>query len=126
MILMLYIRKNYCKTRVLEQESKFINLKNELASQQSKLVEIESSIKQAQESYDLLLYTFLRNIREELRQANEQVEQLVFEEQKALQRQSTTTIKSPVTGTVQQLSIHTVGGVVTEAQQLMSYRSSRR
>ncbi|AZI14557.1 HlyD family type I secretion periplasmic adaptor subunit [Avibacterium paragallinarum] len=115
----LYKKKIIAKHEFLEQESKFINLKNELASQQSKLVEIESSIKQAQESYDLLLYTFLRNIREGLRQANEQVEQLVFEEQKALQRQSTTTIKSPVTGTVQQLSIHTVGGVVTEAQQLM-------
>ncbi|MCW9718516.1 HlyD family type I secretion periplasmic adaptor subunit [Avibacterium sp. 21-599] len=115
----LYKKKIVAKHEFLEQESKFINLKNELAAQESKLTEIESSIKQAQESYDLLRYTFVRNIRDALRQANEQVEQLIFEEKKALERQNTTTIRAPVTGTVQQLSIHTVGGVVTEAQQLM-------
>ena len=54
-----------------------------------------------------------------LRQAREQVEQLVFEEQKLAQRQSTTSINSPVTGTVQQLNVHTIGGVVTDAQNLM-------
>jgi len=38
---------------------------------------------------------------------------------KAGQRERLTTLKAPVAGTVQQLSMHTEGGVVTEAKPLM-------
>ncbi len=104
---------------VFEQETKVIEIRNELRSQQNKLVEIEASIKHARDAYDLLLFSFRRDMQDALRQAREQVEQLVFEEQKLAQRQSTTSINAPVTGTVQQLNVHTIGGVVTDAQNLM-------
>jgi hemolysin D len=41
------------------------------------------------------------------------------EESKATSRQALLTLRAPVEGTVQQLAIHTLGGVVTSAQELM-------
>lgn len=115
----LYKRKAIAKHTYFEQETKFIEISNELNAQRSHLKEIEASIKQTQEENELLTYTFKRDTQEALRQANEQVNNLRFELAKASQRYDTTEIKSPVTGTVQQLSVHTIGGVVTAAQPLM-------
>ncbi|MFU2137237.1 HlyD family type I secretion periplasmic adaptor subunit [Gallibacterium anatis] len=115
----LYEKSALSKHSFFEQETKVIEIRNELRSQQNKLVEIEASIKHARDAYDLLLFSFRRDMQDALRQAREQVEQLVFEEQKLAQRQSTTSINAPVTGTVQQLNVHTIGGVVTDAQNLM-------
>jgi hemolysin D len=41
------------------------------------------------------------------------------EETKATQRQHRMQLRAPVSGTVQQLAVHTVGGVATQAQALM-------
>lgn len=53
-------------------------------------------------------------------QADEQAVQLESQTEKARQRQSLMTLKSPVDGTVQQLAAHTVGGVVSAAQPIMT------
>ena len=115
----LYKLKAISKHEYFTQEMKLNEANNELNSQRSHLKEIEASIEQTREENDLLSYTFKRDTQEALRQANEQVENLKFELEKTSQRYGTTEIKSPVTGTVQQLSIHTIGGVVTAAQPLM-------
>jgi hemolysin D len=47
------------------------------------------------------------------------VAQLTQESAKAEQRERLTQLKAPVSGVVQQLAVHTSGGVVTEAQPLM-------
>ncbi len=47
------------------------------------------------------------------------MQQAHLEHAKAARRETLGTLTAPVTGTVQQLAIHTVGGVVTEAQTLM-------
>lgn len=115
----LYQKKAIAKHRYFEQQAKFIEVSNELKAQQSHLQEIESSIKQAEKEDMLITYRLQQETQEQLRQANEQIEQLSLELNKTEQRYQTTLLKSPVTGTVQQLNIHTVGGVVTAAQPLM-------
>jgi hemolysin D len=52
-------------------------------------------------------------------QAATQVSQLSANQSKAVQRERQTQLTAPVAGTVQQLAIHSVGGVVTSAQPLM-------
>ncbi len=47
------------------------------------------------------------------------VQQLTQDKTKATQRERLTQLTAPVDGTVQQLAIHSVGGVVTAAQALM-------
>src|SRR5690606_36487594 len=55
-----------------------------------------------------------------LRQAREQAGQYEPQVAKTRQRDELMQLRAPVDGTVQQLAIHTVGGVVTPAQALMA------
>ena len=107
------------KHSLLEQESKYIQAKNDLASQQSTLQQITQAIKQAEDERILNTQTIKRDTLDVLRQANEQIGQLEPEAAKAEQRKQLLTLTAPVDGTVQQLAIHTIGGVVTAAQPIM-------
>jgi hemolysin D len=55
----------------------------------------------------------------ELAKANQTAAQLLQDGIKARQRTGLQTLRAPVDGTVEQLSVHTIGGVVTPAQTLM-------
>jgi hemolysin D len=55
----------------------------------------------------------------DLAKANQTADQLSQEGIKARQRTGLQTLRSPVDGTVEQISAHTIGGVVTPAQTLM-------
>ena len=55
----------------------------------------------------------------ELSETETKLDSITEEINKAERRLALTTLTAPVAGTVQQLAIHTVGGVVTEAQPLM-------
>jgi hemolysin D len=55
----------------------------------------------------------------DLAKANQSASQLTQEGIKARQRTGLQTLRSPVDGTVEQISVHTIGGVVTPAQTLM-------
>ena len=107
------------KHSLLEQESKYIQAKNDLASQQSTLQQITQAIKQAEDERILNTQTIKRDTLDVLRQANEQIGQLEPEAAKAEQRKQLLTLTAPVDGTVQQLAMHTIGGVVTAAQPIM-------
>jgi hemolysin D len=62
----------------------------------------------------------LRNLdMKDLAKANQTADQLMQEGIKARQRTGLQTLRSPIDGTVEQLSVHTIGGVVTPAQTLM-------
>jgi hemolysin D len=55
----------------------------------------------------------------DMAKANQTADQLLQEGIKARQRTGLQTLRSPIDGTVEQISVHTVGGVVTPAQTLM-------
>ena len=95
------------------------DIKNEILALESKQNEINAEIQQAENEKILLTNSFTRDTQEALRQADEQIKQFVFDQEKYAERQKTTEIKAPVTGSIQQLSVHTIGGVVTAAQPLM-------
>jgi len=63
---------------------------------------------------------FQVNVFEDLDKAKAQVSALKAELAKAQQRVIQTTLKAPIDGTVQQLAVHTIGGVVTPAEPLLS------
>ncbi|WP_269915561.1 HlyD family type I secretion periplasmic adaptor subunit [Acinetobacter sp. HY1485] len=114
------VNQNYlAKHNLLEQESKYIQSKNDLGSQVSNAEQIRQSIHQAEDETTLNTQTLKRDTLDQLRQANEQIPQLTAEVLKSQQRKALMEIKSPVDGTVQQLAIHTLGGVVTAAQPIM-------
>ena len=61
----------------------------------------------------------LRTLREREAQADLKLKQLAEEGAKAAKRDQLTKLTAPVDGTVQQLAVHTIGGVVPAAQALM-------
>lgn len=103
----------------LEQRSIVINLKSDKETYLSKINEIKKSISQTEEERQLNTQNLITESLDNLRQANEQISQLASETSKAKQRQQLMKLVSPVDGTVQQLDVHTIGGVVTTAQPLM-------
>ncbi|MEY2840651.1 MAG: hypothetical protein RJB60_2950, partial [Pseudomonadota bacterium] len=76
-------------------------------------------IKQAEQTLTAWKSDLLKTLGERHAKADLMQRQLAEDSVKATQRESLTTLKAPVDGTVQQLAVHTTGGVVTPAQVLL-------
>jgi hemolysin D len=93
---------------------------NELRVQEARLVEAQSSVQaltqqrhQAEAEYQKTVLKDLADAEQKAATANEQLKQ-------AEQKYRLQTLTAPVDGTVQQLAVHTEGGVVTPAQAILS------
>lgn len=96
-----------------------VELERELATLNAKRTEVQLLVAESQAGKDALVAETLRTLRDRQAEAQTRVGQLGQETIKAQQRESLTQLRAPVAGTVQQLAVHTAGGVVTEAQPLM-------
>lgn len=103
----------------LEREQQRIEQEGDLASQKSRLKEIEAALLEAHEQ-TVELTAETRRVH--LDSVNESLQKIATLEQELLKadlHSKLMQITSPIEGTVQQLAVHTVGGVVTPAQALM-------
>jgi len=96
-----------------------IEQERDLATQRARLVEAEAALKETENARASYIAETQRALSERQLQATLKRQQLIQERSKARQRQRLTQLTAPVAGTVQQLSVHTEGGVVTPAQVLM-------
>lgn len=96
-----------------------IELERDLATQQARLVEARSALAASIQSKVSWQAETRRALQDRQAQAQSRYQQLVQDEAKATQRERLTQLTAPVDGVVQQLAVHTLGGVVTEAQALM-------
>jgi hemolysin D len=103
----------------LDKEKTAIEQTHELAAQQSRARELAAGIEEQRRDIETTVATFQREQWEILNKADQDAAQNQHEETKADAREGLTQLKSPVAGVVQQLNVHTVGGVVTSAQSLM-------
>ncbi|MFT4173422.1 MAG: HlyD family type I secretion periplasmic adaptor subunit [Rhodocyclaceae bacterium] len=114
------VEKNFVSQHgYLEKEQARIEQEADLANQRSRVHEIQAALKSAQAQLQALTGETRRGAMDT---ANEGVQKVASYEQewrKANSRNQDNVLTAPVEGTVQQLVIHTVGGVVTEAQALM-------
>jgi hemolysin D len=96
-----------------------IELERDLALQRARLAEAQAA--EVESRYNKAAYRAeaQRMLRERQAQAQLKRDQLAQERSKTEQRSRLTQLTAPVDGTVQQLAVHTAGGVVTEAQVLM-------
>jgi hemolysin D len=104
----------------LQRKQERISAERDLAGQQSRRAELHSAITGAKEDLSVTVTDTRRQLLDELRQAREQIQQFEPEVARTTQRNALMQLRAPVTGTVQQLAVHTVGGVVTPAQPLLS------
>jgi hemolysin D len=96
-----------------------IEMERDLAMQQARLQEVQAAITQAHNTLAAWQTDTLRNLNERHAKADLQARALSAESEKTGQREKLTTLTAPVAGTVQQLAVHTTGGVVTPAQVLL-------
>jgi hemolysin D len=103
----------------LEREQARIEQEQDLASSRSKVMEIRAALIEAQQKQATLAAETRRQLLDQLNLADQKAASLEQELVKADQRGRLMRMIAPVSGTVQQLAVNTVGGVVTPAQPLM-------
>lgn len=103
----------------LEKEQARIEQESDLATQKSRLKEIEAARQSVRSQQDALLTETRRAAQDSANEGAQKAASLEQELLKTRSRNQDTHITAPVDGTVQQLAIHTVGGVVKEAEPLM-------
>jgi hemolysin D len=96
-----------------------IELERDLATLRARLVEAQASLQESHAARTAYVAETRRAMRERESQADLKGQQFAQERAKAIARERLTVLKAPASGTVQQVSVHTAGGVVTEAQTLM-------
>lgn len=96
-----------------------IELELDLATQQARQSEAEAALAEAERGRAAYLAETRRALADRAAKARLEIAQLRQQGAKTAQRESLTRLTAPVAGTVQQLVVHTAGGVVTPAQPLM-------
>ena len=96
-----------------------VEQERDLGLQRARLGEAQSALAETEHAKAAYRAETQRQLNDRHAQAASKLEQLKAEHHKASQRERQTQLTAPVAGIVQQLAIHSVGGVVTSAQPLM-------
>ena len=115
----LYNREFGSKLQYLETLQLLIEQQQDLGVQKSKLQESEAAVAAIIQTRAQTVAEFRRTLLDELNKAEAKASGLIQDVAKAEQRAKFQTLTAPVDGVVQQLAVHTVGGVVTPAQALL-------
>ncbi|WP_316213783.1 MULTISPECIES: HlyD family type I secretion periplasmic adaptor subunit [unclassified Bradyrhizobium] len=104
----------------IDAETRRLDQQNERIVQSRKLVEIEAARLALEQQLVQTKFGFERQVLSDLTDAEKKVDELSQDFVKAERKIEEQVLRTPIDGTVQQLALHTVGGVVTPAQQLMA------
>lgn len=96
-----------------------VELERDLATTHARLAEAQSTLHETQQARVAYKMETQRLLNDRQAQAAFKLQQLAQDQTKAAQRERQTQLTAPVAGVIQQLAIHSVGGVVTSAQPLM-------
>ncbi len=108
------------KTEMLTIQQQYIEMQRDRDSAAAHLQEAKSQIASIQRQKAQADEEFKRDRLKELADAETQGQALDQELTKAAERERLKRIAAPVAGTVQQLSLHTVGGMIQPGQELMA------
>jgi len=115
----LYDKQYGSKLNYLDAQQELVDKENELEVQKSRFAEAEAALQVVNAHRVQSEAEFRRLLLADLKTAQDKADTLAQELVKAERRMQGQTLTAPVDGIVQQLSVHTVGGVVTPAQTLM-------
>jgi hemolysin D len=116
---LLYSHETGSKANYLEILQAYVESQHELEVQKSRLPEAEAGIAAITEARAQTAAEFRRTLFAELVEAERKAAGLSEDLIKATQRTQLQALTAPIDGTVQQLAVHTIGGVVTPAQALL-------
>ena len=103
----------------LEKEHARLDLERQLSVQRASVVQSTAAHSEAMRRREGVVAQTRRTMLDLQQEANQKAASLVQQLTQATYQEHLTLLRTSVDGTVQQLTIHTVGGVVTPAQQLM-------
>ncbi len=104
----------------LEAQLKLVETRHELVAQERRAVEVGAAKQVLEYQREQAKAEYAQGISSDLAEAEQKVAQLSEDMTKAEKKMEDQLLRAPIDGTVQQLAIHTVGGVVTPAQTLMA------
>jgi hemolysin D len=107
------------KMDFLQAEGQRIDKTQELAGQKKRIMQDQAALAEAEKNYRVLVSEFQQSKQVELSTTETKVASLVQDVTKAGQKADLQRLTTPIDGVVQQVAVHTVGGVVTPAQQLL-------
>jgi hemolysin D len=116
----LYQKELGSKLLYLTELQDLVGQQKDLGVQKSRYQEAEAAVAALEETRAKTVAEYQRSLFEELSKAEQKIADLTQDVVKAEQKARLQSLTAPVDGTVQQLSVHTVGGVVTPAQALMA------
>lgn len=103
----------------LQELQDLVGQQQELLVQKSRSREADAALAALKETGTKTTAEYRRSLSDDLAKAEQKAAGLMQDVVKAEQRRSFQRLTAPVDGVIQQLAIHTVGGVVTPAQALM-------
>lgn len=115
----LYAQQYVAKIQFLELQQQLIEVEQNLAVQQARLQTLDASLLTNAAQQLAMKHEQLKNTLTQKQQLDVQVVSLREEKTKAEQRAKQYKLNAPIAGSIQQLVVHTIGGVVTPAQVLM-------
>lgn len=107
------------RNQYLELEQERINQEEMLNLEGAKAEQITATIRSAQQNLTAYRAEIRRNTLQEINQLTRQSESTKQELTKAIRLTALRVLKTPVDGVVEELSIATIGGIVTPAQELL-------
>jgi hemolysin D len=102
-----------------EYLEKYLALEQDLIVQESTILQNRQRLAQAQAEFKRIIDEYEKDISEQIVDVSHKLRLTEEELKKAKERHRLTQIRSPIDGIVQQLMVHTLGGVVMEAEKLM-------
>lgn len=115
----LYAKNMVSEAEYLELEQQRIERVQDLAAQQQVQLQLDAAIDEAQQQINALKADTLSKLLAQIADSRNQIATINEELVKATDINDKQILYAPVAGYVQQLAVNTIGGVVTEAQQLM-------
>ena len=112
-------QKYLATEQFLEIEQQRLETRHNLAAQLSRAEELTAAVAETASKIKHATWEFERQLLEELVAAEKRQSELIQELIKARKRAAQQSLHAPISGVVQQLAIHTPGGVVKPAQRLM-------
>jgi hemolysin D len=103
----------------LERQQAYLEQSGELSVQRERVQQLQASVMESRRQSEAFKAEIRRATLDSLKEGQQRAAALEQDLSKAQARGTLTRLVSPVAGTVQQMALHTVGGVVTPAQQLM-------
>ena len=105
---------------LLQLEQQLVEQEQDWVVQRHRVDQTRAALNTARQQRDQAQADYLRNVLNQQEEAEKKIADLTQQLAKAQQRHGLQTLTSPLAGTVQELVIHTEGGVVQPAEKLLS------